>query len=65
MNTRNSPAASWKHGIGVTAVVFLSIPGALTALSPIAMTWAPTGSQFAAAPHVLASARPAPAIHAG
>ena len=65
MNTRNSRAASWKHGIGVTAVVFLSIPGALTALSPIALAWGPAGSQVAAASHVLAGARPATGLRAG
>ncbi len=60
MNNRNHPAAALKHGIGVAAVVVLSIPGALTALSPIVMTWAPTSAHRATSSAIAATARSAP-----
>ncbi|WP_018912731.1 hypothetical protein [Thiomonas sp. FB-6] len=57
MNTLGNPATALKQGIAVAAVVILSIPGVLTALSPIAMSLASAGAPGAALSHVAGAAR--------
>ena len=51
MNSRTPRAASLKHALGVAAIVVLSIPGVLTALSPLAIAWASGGGQSRAQQH--------------
>lgn len=56
MKTLGRPATGLKHGIAVAAIVILSIPGVLTALSPIAMSLASAGAHGAALSHAAAAA---------
>lgn len=65
MKTRKSPAANLKHGFGVAAIVVLSIPGVLTALSPIAMPFASTGANALGSSHIVPAARPVSSPRAG
>ena len=65
MKTPNHQASSLKHGIAVATVVVLSIPGALTVLSPLAMTWASTGGHAPAPAHSVAAAQASKALRAG
>lgn len=63
MHQGNSQTGHLKHGIGVAALVVLSNPGTLTALSPIVMPWASTGVRISAPSHATASANPLRSRH--
>ena len=45
MQTPTASTSGPRHAIGLAAIIVLSIPGWLTALSPIGMAWAATGSR--------------------
>ncbi len=45
MQTPTASTPGPRHAIGLAAIIVLSIPGWLTALSPIGMAWAAAGWQ--------------------
>ena len=57
MNTRTSSGASLKHSLEVATIVLFSIPGVLTALSPIAMPFVSTGARAIGSSQVVAVVR--------
>ncbi len=54
MQTPTASTSGPRHAIGLAAIIVLSIPGWLTALSPIGMAWAATGSHPAVPQHMVA-----------
>ena len=54
MQTPIASTSRSRDAIGLAAIIVLSIPGWLTALSPIGMAWAATGSHPAVQQRVVA-----------
>lgn len=55
MQTPTASSSGPRHVVAIAAIAVLSIPGWLTALSPIGLAWTATASHAAAQQHVLAS----------
>ena len=64
MNTCHGSTSSLKRAIGVALLVVLSVPGVLTALSPIGMAFGATHGQGATQQRVVASVQAVPGVRA-